>query len=39
MFERARVRGHLAMCRACSGVLRGLRATRQALESLRDDAA
>lgn len=34
-----RVRGHLAMCRACARVRRGLRATRDALETLRDDAA
>ncbi len=39
VFERARVRGHLAMCRACGRVVRGLRATRRALESLRDDVA
>ncbi len=39
MFERVRVRSHLAICRACSHVLRGLRATRLALESLRNDVA
>jgi predicted anti-sigma-YlaC factor YlaD len=37
--ESLRVRGHLAMCRACARVRRGLRVTRDALELLRDDAA
>jgi len=32
-----RVRGHLAMCRVCARVLRGLRVTREALGPLRDD--
>ncbi len=35
--ERIRVRGHLAMCRVCACVLRGLRVTREALGTLRDD--
>lgn len=35
--ERLRVRGHLAMCRVCARVLRGLRTTRVALGTLRDD--
>lgn len=39
VIERARIRGHLAMCRACKRVLRDLRATGRALASLRDDVA
>ncbi len=37
--ERLRLRGHLAMCRACVRVQRGLRATRSVLADLRDDSA
>ncbi len=36
-FERMRVRSHLAMCRVCARVRRGLRVTREALGTLRDD--
>jgi anti-sigma factor RsiW len=37
--ERMRIQGHLAICRACARVQRGLRATRDALALLRDDVA
>lgn len=35
--ERLRIRGHLVICRRCASVRRGLRATRVALASLRDE--
>ena len=37
--ERLGLRGHLAICRTCARVQRGLRATRSALADLRDDSA
>lgn len=37
--ERLRVRGHLAVCRTCAAVARGLARTRAALSGLRDDEA
>ncbi len=39
LVERLRLRGHLAMCRVCARVQRGLRATRSALADLRGDPA
>lgn len=39
LVERLRLRGHLAMCRACARIQRGLRTTRTALADLRQDSA
>ena len=39
VLERLRIRGHLAMCRTCASISKGLRATRDALTYLRDDTA
>ncbi len=39
ILERLRIRSHLAMCRTCAPIYKGLRATREALTYLRDDTA